>query len=286
MPHILNAIDCPIPQSLGSLSNLVSAGVTEALYDFTDGAAEKMKGALRALSVALENAFQFPSGLCAVARAADFTLSAGSGLTCNIAAGTALMGTIVEYAGGSSTMISSSRSFLWIDKTGSIHVTSTKTPPSGLTCFIGSVLSGSSTITSVDTSGVVYCRGCLFYRKTNDSGVPGDAPPSDVSFVTSTAAHTYLWDGDGYYLTLDGSSPLPTNYVVEAITGTKNGTNPTFTISNTRKANTLVIWLNGKTYFEGVDFTFAVVTSVNTITWTNMTEFPDTGDSFMAGYQY
>ncbi len=127
-------------------------------------------------------------------------------------------------------------------------------------------------------------RGGVGYRKTADTVLPADTPPSDLVFITNTAAHTYLWDGDGYYLTLDGSSPLPTNFSgMEAVGGTKNGTNLNFTIAHNAVVGSVVLVMNGVTYLEGVDFT----RTGTAITWGRSDVVPDSADSFYApNYRY
>lgn len=89
------------------------------------------------------------------------------------------------------------RSYYWavdnLDGTYSIGHDTTTATPTGAICYLGSALTASGAIVSVDTSGVVYLRG-LPYRETADPGIPSDSPPVRVLLTRTLDGH-WLWDG-------------------------------------------------------------------------------------------
>jgi len=67
--------------------------------------------------------------------------------------------------------------------------------------------------------------------------------------------------------------------VRETPTGTKNGTNPTFTLTETPYFGTETVYLNGQMLTYSVDYTM----SNDTIT---MNYPPESGDAFLVNYKY
>lgn len=145
------------------------------------------------------------------------TLTApGSGLLLQVSAGHAMIGGPVELAAASTIAVpdNTARVFLWLRRAGAAVVaTTTVTAPSGESAYLGNCVTSGGNITSVDYSGVVYLRGGVAFRNTNDNGAPSDTPPANALLITQTAFCDYLWDSVGWRqlyipnVTADPSSP-------------------------------------------------------------------------------
>lgn len=131
------------------------------------------------------------------------TLATAGSLSLPIAAGRAnIRGRITLPAATTHAVTASTaRVYLWLSATGTITaVNNSVTPPSGDQCFIGSCVTGTSSILSVDFSGVMYLLGGALWRATADAGMPADTPPATISFYNVTAGGLYLWSGSRYWL--------------------------------------------------------------------------------------
>lgn len=129
-----------------------------------------------------------------------FGLSAGSGLTLNIAAGKAIVDGDVTYPGGSLACTDSGRNWLWISRAGAITVVfNSLTPPAGAFCLLGSALTAAGVISSVDTSGVLVLRGGTGWRASADVTVPTDTPSSKVQFFHRGTSKLWWFDGTSYF---------------------------------------------------------------------------------------
>lgn len=153
------------------------------------------------------------------------TISAGTGLKVTVAWGTAMIDGPVQPAGGINPGTGATQSvdvtvpgstakvYIWLKRDGTLTTTTTKTPPSSTPCVcLGFAVTGVSTVTSVDMSGVL--RGGILHRTSTDSGAPTDTPPSSLRIVTKTATGLYYWDGSSHLqigipqLGSDPSSPV------------------------------------------------------------------------------
>lgn len=130
------------------------------------------------------------------------TLGTGSGLALAVAAGQAMMSGVVEVPTATTYTVpaNQARVFIWLQQDGTLTHTLTTTPPAGTVCFIGSCVTGASSISSVDTSGILYSLGPIAQRETADTGTPGDAPAAGLAFLTKTTNGVYLWNGVAYQL--------------------------------------------------------------------------------------
>ena len=141
------------------------------------------------------------SGTYAVQRGYDPTI--GTGLNVDITAGQACITGLRE---SKVTIVKSvdpsiARIQLWLNPDGTITtVNDSLTPPAGEVCYLGSCVTDGSSVTSVDTSGVVFHKHGHTWRETADTGVPGDAPGLERRFYHRTANATYYWDGLSYIL--------------------------------------------------------------------------------------
>jgi len=126
------------------------------------------------------------------------TVSAGSGLQVNIAAGGALIGGVCQLKTSTTAVVTASQTnYVWFKKDKTVEVTLTTTPPAGGAILLGIAITDGSGVTSVDTSGVCYIKGGLVYRETADLAEPLDTPPNGLLMITKTLAGEYLWSGSG-----------------------------------------------------------------------------------------
>lgn len=150
----------------------------------------------------LDLAGRWGGGGYAVATGLDLT--AGAGLTLNISAGQAVLDG-VAHVGAATTLALTDAAYnwVWILQNGSITKTTsaTTTPPaapSAACAFLGRVYCTGGVISTIDYSGRLELRGGTLYRRTGDSGAPGDAPPAKLQFLAQTAGGRYWWDGAAY----------------------------------------------------------------------------------------
>ncbi len=123
-----------------------------------------------------------------------------SGLTVNVSAGQAMIDGVVELFAGSSAVVgSSTTSYIWFKRNGTLEVKTTLSPPAIPAVLLGVVVSGVSAITSIDFSGVVYMRSGVLERDTGDAAKPGDTPPATWRGWTRTLGGLWWWDGELYH---------------------------------------------------------------------------------------
>lgn len=121
----------------------------------------------------------------------------GTGLTVTVRKGWALIGggKCLEADSTLALPDNTSRVWIWFQQTGALTYTTSTTPPSTLSCLIGSAVTSGGNITSLDTSGVLYLKGSNLYRQTGDNGMPSDSPPASLILHTATAFGIYEWNG-------------------------------------------------------------------------------------------
>lgn len=123
-----------------------------------------------------------------------------SGLTVNVSAGQAMIDGVVElYAAGSVVVGTSTTSYIWFKRNGTLEVRTATTAPAIPGVLLAVVVSGVSAITSIDFSGVVYLRSGVPERDTGDAGKPADTPPATWRGWTRTVGGLWWWDGALYH---------------------------------------------------------------------------------------
>lgn len=146
----------------------------------------------------------------------DLTVS--SGLTLAIAAGQAVLDSVVQKLAASTLVLADSmdRVYIWLSQNGTITPVNNSTAKPGITgpeVFLGSCSTNnpSGSITGIDGSGVLYFRGGSLYRRTADVTTPIDSPPRGLLFLNRGPNDSWLWDGDIYSVIAgNGSGLLPT----------------------------------------------------------------------------
>jgi hypothetical protein len=126
------------------------------------------------------------------------TVSAGSGLQASVSVGSAVINGIVQLIAATTIALTASQdNFIWLKSDGTLEAKINTTAPATPAVFIGIATTDGSSVTAVDTSGVVYLRG-IGYRETADLGAPTDTPPSGFIHTVKTLGGMFLWDGTSY----------------------------------------------------------------------------------------
>jgi hypothetical protein len=140
----------------------------------------------------------------------DLTVS--SGLTLAIAAGQAIIDSVVQKLAATTLVLTDNiaRSYIWMNQAGVISaVLNSLTPVAGAAVFLGSVVTSGGAITAIDGSGVCYNRCGVVTRQTADLGCPSDTPPAGLCFVNHCPGGAFMWTGAGYQnLTDSGRAAL------------------------------------------------------------------------------
>lgn len=200
MPYILNSTAVPAIQVASG--TLDPAATTPAVVDILvagDDATDILEVS-RNQGVHVTALARYGGGIVGIVTGLDLT--AGSGLTLNVAAGSAMMDGLVSKTGASTVALTDNvRSYVWMSTAGALTPKAHPdlTPPAGLHCFLGSALTSGGSISSVDQSGVIYLRP-LPHRRTADAGAPADTPPARTSHLIQTAGGHWLWDGEEYLI--------------------------------------------------------------------------------------
>lgn len=217
MPVTLLASACPSPQFRSAFLSISGASTSPGNAPVSDsivtGERTSLSEKLRRNATRADLVGAYGGGGYGIVNGLD--LSIGTGLILNIARGLAMIDSVVAVENATTLAVTGSiaRIWIWLLQNGTItSVNNSTTPPVGACCLLGSCVTGSSSITSVDTSGVMYLRGGNLCRETADTTTPADTPGSGIVFYTKTISGTYLWDGTTHNR-LSGSL----SYVVDAI---------------------------------------------------------------------
>lgn len=173
-------------------------------------------------------------------------LSAGAGLTLNIAAG-ALMIDGTRPISAQSVVLTDSiaRAWVWMSRDGApTVVNSSLTPPAGAYVLLGNATTAGGVITAVDFSGVMYHPGDSFARYNTDTAVPGDTPPRTISFMQYGTDVAWFWNGHRYE-----ARPAGTDTILPVADGGTGGDDAAEARSNlgTQARGTLTIQVAGDT---------------------------------------
>ena len=199
---LLIAASVPVPQRPGSVLNPDTATAPLTSETFAQGdAPTAIRPKLVENAVRADLLGRYGGGAYAVAH--GFDLTAGAGLVLDIAAGITILDGIVYKAASTQALSNGARTFLWLNAGGTITPTATVTPPAGAQVYLGNALTAGGVITSVDASGVLFARGGGLWRRTADTGVPGDAAAllalsPGLMFVHQTLGGDFLWTGTAY----------------------------------------------------------------------------------------
>lgn len=136
------------------------------------------------------------------------TLTAGTGLVCNVAAGHAVIDGVVERSATTIVVAASSTNWIWLKQDGTlVSQDDTTAKPSGNCVLLGAAITDGSGVTSIETAGVCYFRSGVLWRETADAYEPTDTPNSAVRIWTKTSGGDYFWNGSRYVEALPVGSP-------------------------------------------------------------------------------
>jgi hypothetical protein len=197
MPYTLTAVNCPTPPTFTGAYDPTNGPLTSKSY-VQGMLPSAVRPNLNENAGRQDLLGRYAGGAYAVVTGLD--LSAGSGLTLNIAAGHAVIDGPVIYPGGSVSLTDAGRNWLWISRAGAITVVfNSLVPPAGAYALLGSALTSAGSISSVDQSGVLYLRGSTATRRTADTVQPTDTPPASLQFFHRGASKLWWWDGSAYW---------------------------------------------------------------------------------------
>ena len=198
MAVTLTSTGVPAPQVYSGLKTLASAAVSASagLYtaqEIAAGDTTTVPADLNRNAMQLDLMGRYSGGWMAIAH----------GL-----AGHAIVDGIVEFAATTAVMNANTTNHVWAKRDGTIEVkNNVLTAPTVPGVYLGAVVTGASTITSVDEAGRCVLRNGQMYRETGDEGFPADTPSASMSFVAVTQGGRWLWDGE-QYLMLTNAVPL------------------------------------------------------------------------------
>jgi hypothetical protein len=196
MPYTLNATACPVPPVFSGVYDVTTGPLTSK--SFAANATTAIRPNLNENGGRQDMQSRYGGGGYAIAT--GLAISAGSGLTLNIAAGHAQIDGVVPVAAISVTLTDAGRNWIWCSRAGAITVVfNSLTPPAGAYCLLGSALTSGGSISSVDQSGVLYLIGGTLWRKTADTTTPGDTPPASLQFIhEGGSSKVWWWTGTQY----------------------------------------------------------------------------------------
>jgi len=206
MPISLLASQCPLPvidtshTKLSDAENTAGTGVPSARSFAAGNTVISSKLNRNAAQMDLQG--RYGGGGYGIVN--GLAISAGSGLTLNIAAGQAAIDGIIEIAAATTLAVpdnhpsATDRVWIWLSRAGAISYTLNTTPPATNCCLLGSCTTSGGVITAVDQSGVMYLKNNTFERETADTGPPTDSPNAALRFQTKTKAGRFFWDGSSH----------------------------------------------------------------------------------------
>ena len=208
------------PAALLSITGAVPT-VTEALPTLTSGPgslsgiASRNAVRLDALGRAGAGAYGIDwdsNPASAVLPGLDLTVS--SGLTLAIAAGQAVLDSVVQILAPTTKALTdnTARVYLWLKQDLSIvAVNNSVTAPVGACVFLGSCVTSAGAITEINGSGVLYYRGSTLVRQTADVTTPTDTPPAGLSFINIGSGAAWLWTGTAYLALMNPALTIEPN---------------------------------------------------------------------------
>lgn len=219
MAITLLASQCPVPvvetayPLLASSENSTGTSTYNRVSrSFAAGDTATVPAKLNRNANALDQAFNFGGGAFAILT--GIAISIGSGLNVAVSAGLAAIGGPVEVTAQNLPVAANhtgspvaDRVWLWLTQAGALTTTLSTTPPATRCICIGSCTTDASSVTSVDTSGVMTMKGGSPWRETADIGAPTDSPSATLSFFAKTWGGVFEWTGAAYKALYQPLSP-------------------------------------------------------------------------------
>jgi hypothetical protein len=222
MPFTLTAVQVPNLPVFSGLYDPTSGPLTSRA--FITGDTTNIRPYLNENSGRQDLLGRFGGGGNAVIH--GLVLSAGTGLSVNVSAGTAMLDGAVPFnASALGSLTNNTRNHIWLERGGNLSATTTLTAPGTTYCYLGSALTAAEVVSSLDQSGVLYLLGGRLFRRTADTTVPADTPPAQLQFFHRGASKLWFWDGTSYWLCSVGTTgitiaesvvPITTNTTLSA----------------------------------------------------------------------
>jgi hypothetical protein len=198
----LLASACPAvqgPAGLVKLSDAASAAPTLLSAAVIDGGTN-LSSKINKNAQFLELLARYgPKGVFGVAY--GLTISVVSGLTIEVAAGHAIMESIIELSADTeATAFDNTNSYVWLKQDGTIEVVNNAvTAPAMDAVYLGRVTASGGTVSgTIEYAGRVDIIGNIALRQTADTEIPSDTPSSSLAFFTKTLNGTWMWDGSSW----------------------------------------------------------------------------------------
>lgn len=138
-------------------------------------------------------------------------ISAGSGLTLNVATGLAHIDAgFVELKSTdvlTITLSNNNPNYIWLKTDGTLYKDTTTAAPASQAVYLGYALTSGGAITQLDDAGRYVVTQGQVERTTADTGTPGDTPSSSLRFYAVTLGGLYYWDGSTWHRVNDLLSP-------------------------------------------------------------------------------
>lgn len=134
-----------------------------------------------------------------IAQGLDIT--PGSGLNAWLGEGTAVAGSVVQIPTPTQISLSAnSQTYVWLTWSGSVLLFSNPgVPAQQPSVYLGLVVTGASSVTEVDSAGVVRLFCGIPQRQVGGYGPPDDFPPGAWrGFTVNEAGQAYWWNGTTY----------------------------------------------------------------------------------------
>jgi hypothetical protein len=212
--YALTAANCPAPQTpLSALYAATGSPVVGTALASGQAGSVGLVSIINADQVRGNLLGRYGGGGYAVWRGLELT--DGGGLEVDVSAGQAGIDGPAEVTAATSLALTDNvTNRVWLSRAGVLNkVTSASgtplAPPDTATqwVFLGAVVTSAGAITSIDYSGrIQQDLGGQCWRRTGDTGVPGDTPPATWRLWTKTAGGLFFWDGVAYFQMLTAAA--------------------------------------------------------------------------------
>ena len=199
----------PSPTQVGSATASSNAGAG-SLGSFSPTVTSPLP--FNQIEVELANAIGY--GGNGIGVVTGLAISTSASLTAPISAGIGVANGFQYLLASGSCVCPPSQSnvFIWMNAGSTFQATTTTTPPTATSIFLGWCTTSGSAVTTVDFSGVCYVLGGMILRHTADLAMPTDSPNASPMFFTKCPAGLYFWDGAKYWQV--PSSMCPSKYIL------------------------------------------------------------------------
>lgn len=230
MAYTLAATACPTPISPAAVATLNAENGTPLVGEaWVAGQTSGLVSDFNENGARLDLVSRFGGGAYAILKGLSLAYTTAGFI--DIATGQAMVDGVRELTVMTQKAVTNSvRNYAWMQRSGVAICTTSTTPPSSPSVFLGSFLvNGSGVCSSIDYSGVFYLMGGIPVRNTSDTTVPVDTPPATMMFLhlgTGTGK-TWFWNGVSYLPWASIVVPTANTYTQTYATADRTHANPT-----------------------------------------------------------